>query len=149
MAAAQTSASPWRQAGAMVLVLSIAAAPVPAQTIDHRLETRAAAATAVTRPPSALGGRHGWLGDAIQAAARTHADGLTQNAAATTSTRAGSCAKRVVLFTLLGTGVSLGAAGILLASTGGSDDTGGILTRWALFGAAAGGAVGALICLAP
>ncbi len=133
----------------MVLMLSIASAPVQAQAIDGRLATSVASAAAVTRTRSVPEGDHGWLGDAIQQAARSHAGDLAQNRPATTSSRAGSCVKRLVLFTLLGTGMSLGAAAILLASTGGSDDTSGILTRWALLGAAAGGAVGAVTCLAP
>jgi hypothetical protein len=38
---------------------------------------------------------------------------------------------------------------VLLASTGGSDDTNGILTKWGVAGAASGAVVGAITCAAP
>jgi hypothetical protein len=87
------------------------------------------------------------LRSAIDIEARRHAAGLGQTSGG--SSRAGSCAKRLILFTLLGAGVSLVASGVLLASTGGSDDTNGILTRWGLTGAASGAVVGAITCAAP
>jgi hypothetical protein len=88
------------------------------------------------------------LRHAIDAEARRHAVDLGQTSRGGSS-RAGSCVKRVILFTLLGAGVSLAAAGVLLASTGGSDDTNGILTKWGVAGAASGAVVGAITCAAP
>jgi hypothetical protein len=89
-----------------------------------------------------------WLDAAIAKAAREHAGAMTRSSTAAVAS-GGQCAKRVILLTLAGAAVGLTTAGVLLASSGGSDDTSGILTRWTLVGTAAGLAVGALTCLAP
>jgi hypothetical protein len=52
-------------------------------------------------------------------------------------------ARNAAIGAAVGAGVGLGIAGILLAATGGSDDTTGILVRGLLAGAAVGGAAGA------
>jgi hypothetical protein len=74
---------------------------------------------------------------------------MTRASATAAVASGGQCAKRVVLLTIAGAAVGLTTAGVLLASTGGSDDTSGILTRWTVTGTAVGAAVGALTCLAP
>ena len=130
------------------MIIAIGAAPLHAQTLEPAPPTRDITAPVATVGQS-RGGDRAWLDQAIRTAARVHAGGLTQSPSAASSSGGGSCAKRIVLFTLLGTGVSVGAAGILLASTGGSDDTKGILTRWALLGVGVGSLVGAVTCLAP
>ena len=128
------------------MIIAIVATPIHAQTLESAPATRDTAAPLVTVGQS-RGGDRVWLDRAIRTAARVHEDGLTQTPSGASS-GGESCAKRIVLFTLLGTGVSVGAAGILLASTGGSDDTKGILTRWARLGVGVGSVVGALTCLA-
>jgi hypothetical protein len=84
----------------------------------------------------------------IDLEARRHAGALRQTASPSPS-RGRSCALRIGGFTALGAVAGLGAAAILLASTGGSDDTGGILTRWGGLGAAGGAVAGVVSCLAP
>ena len=135
----------------MVTILAIVTpvAPVHGQSINREPTRRHAGANAGLVAPAARGGEPTWLDQAIRTSARVQADGLTQTTPGASPSGHRSCAKRIVLFTLLGTGVSVGAAGILLASTGGSDDTNGILTRWALLGVGVGSVVGALTCLAP
>lgn len=86
---------------------------------------------------------------AIDIEARRHAAGLRQPASPPSSSRGRSCGLRIAGFTALGAVAGLGAAAILLASTGGSDDTNGILTRWGALGAAGGAVAGVVSCLAP
>jgi hypothetical protein len=140
----QRPTTAWRAVVTILAAASLAATPAWAQSgaaaTGGRLARSEAAIIARVLAPAPL--RH-----AIDAEARRHAAALGQTASG--SSRAGSCVKRVTLFTLLGTGVSLVAAGVLLASTGGSDDTNGILTKWGVAGALSGAAVGAITCAAP
>lgn len=110
-------------------------------------------------PPSAAGGGGGQaivaralspapLRQSIDVEASRQAGALRQSASSPRS-RGRSCALRVAGFTALGAVAGLGAAAILLASTGGSDDTNGILTRWGVLGAAGGAVAGVVSCLAP
>jgi hypothetical protein len=134
---------------AMAIGGAIAVTPVAAQrvaeTSAHPPQAHVATvAGRPTREPAAP-----FLAHAIRDAAREHAAGMIRSTSATAAASTGQCAKRVVLLTVAGAAVGLISAGVLLASTGGSDDTSGILTRWTLAGTAAGAGVGALICLAP
>jgi cytochrome c peroxidase len=136
--------NPWPQKG-KELATALTASPAWAQSsLAPASDGRGARAEAVLDRALAPAP----LQRAIDLEARRHAAELGQAASGRPS-RAGSCVKRVFLFTLLGTAVSLAAAGILLASTGGSDDTNGILTKWGVAGAASGAVVGALSCAAP
>jgi hypothetical protein len=135
----------WRTVVTVLVAATLAASPGWAQSGagltsgGHRASSEAIVARVLAPAP---------LRRAIDAEARRHAADLEQTSSGGSS-RAGSCVKRVILFTLLGAGVSLAAAGVLLASTGGSDDTNGILTKWGVAGAASGVVVGAITCAAP
>jgi hypothetical protein len=140
------AAANWRTVVTMFVAASLAVAPASAQpdapsasSSRDTPSTTATVARALAPAP---------LRQAIDTEARRHAAEMGQTARGGSS-RAGSCVKRVTLFTLLGAGVSLAAAGVLLASTGGSDDTNGILTKWGVAGAASGAVVGAITCAAP
>jgi hypothetical protein len=145
MTATTRAGRPWRRTVAAAVALVIAAGSASAQ-VAHQAPAGPPATDvwmgtrALARPAESP------LLDAGRAAARALAAERTQ---ASSAPRGGSCAKRVVVFALLGAGVALVSAGVLLAATGGSDDTNGILTRWGLAGTAAGAGVGALACLAP
>jgi hypothetical protein len=52
-------------------------------------------------------------------------------------------ARNALIGAAVGAGIGFGGTGLLLAATGGSDDTDGIFMRGILAGAAVGGAVGA------
>jgi hypothetical protein len=137
----------WRRALTAAVVVALAPGHASAQVL-HRTPAEGPAtdlgvvarAGAPPTPSPLLDAGRAAAGDQAALALRGQASGAR---------RSGSCAKRVVLFTLLGAGVGLAAAGVLLAATGGSDDTNAILTRWGLAGTAAGAAAGALTCLAP
>ena len=115
--------------------------PAPHLTSRPAAASRAAAPTAGPRRPMPMT-------EAIRIAAQRHSAGLTQAPTPPRRRTAAGCAGRIALFGALGAGTGLAAAGALLASTGGSDDTSGILTKFGLVGAGAGAMVGALLCAA-
>lgn len=151
----------WRKARPLVLaicmsvlMICLSAMPAAARAADPGsapgvtpgggVAARAAAPTppippALPMPPMPITG-------AIRSAAQQHSAGLTQAPTPPRRRTAAGCAGRIALFGALGAGTGLAAAGALLASTGGSDDTSGILTRSGLLGAGAGAMVGALLC---
>ena len=147
MAGAVTRAALAGRTVAAVLTLAIAVAPVHAQAADPDAATRDTTADAPLPPPPAIAAREGWLGEAIERAARAQAEALRQAAPATPPSRGASCAKKLTLFTLVGAGFGIGTAAVLLAATGGSDDTSGIVTRWAVLGAGLGALAGTVSCL--
>lgn len=130
-----------------MLTLAIAVAPMHAQAGDPGSATRDPTTVVPSRHPTAITARDGWLGNAIERAARAQADAMRQTAPATPPSRGASCAKKFTLFTLLGAGFGIGTAAVLLAATGGSDDTAGIVTRWAVIGVGLGALAGAVSCL--
>ena len=144
MANVVTQASLAGRTVAAVLTLALAVAPVHAQEGDPDAPTRDTTAVAPSRLPTTIAAGDGWLGDAIERAARAQAEAMSQ---ATPPKRGPSCAKKLTLFTLLGAGFGIGTAAILLAATGGSDDTSGIVTKWAVIGAGLGAVAGAVSCV--
>ena len=131
---------------ATLVALSTAATPTSAQvgTAPDRVVGRADGGRAMLGRAAAPAP----LQAAIAGEARRHAAALSQTPPPSSS-RGRSCGLRIAGFTALGAVAGLGAAAILLASTGGSDDTNGILTRWGTLGAAGGAVAGVVSCLAP
>ena len=144
-----TTIQPCKRKGpALVLAVCMSAMPVAAHAADPGfapgvtpgggVAARAAAPTPPTPPMP--------MTEAIRRAAQRHSAGLTQAPPPPRRRTAAGCAGRIALFGALGAGTGLAAAGALLASTGGSDDTSGILTRYGLLGAGAGAMLGAVLC---
>lgn len=135
----------WRRGFALALAVWMLPLPLAAQgahpgapadvAADHGVAARA---VAPARPMPVT--------EAIPLAARRHRAGLTQAPAPPRRKSAARCAGRIALFGALGAATGLAAAGALLAVTGGSDDTSGILTRYGVAGAAGGAVVGAILC---
>ena len=134
-----------RKGPALALAAWMSAMPVAAQaagpgSTPHVLPGPVTPATALSRPVR--------MTEAIRIAAERHSAGLTQAPSPPRRRTAAGCAGRIALFGALGGGTGLVAAAALLASTGGSDDTSGILTRYGLVGAGVGALVGAALCAA-
>jgi len=135
----------WRKSLAVALAIWMVARPVAAHAGDPGSAAGsppergvAARATGPHRPMP--------MTEAIRTAAERHSAELIQAPAPPRRRTAAGCVGRIALFGAIGGGAGLIAAGALLAATGGSDDTGGILSRFGLRGAVAGAAVGALLC---
>jgi len=126
-----------RKGPAVALAVWMSAMPVAAQAADATPGGVTARETAPRPLP---------MTEAIRIAAERHSAGLTQATTPPRRRTAAGCAGRIALFGALGAGTGPAAAAALLASTGGSDDTSGILTRYGLLGAGAGAVVGAVLC---
>ena len=132
-----------RKGPAVALAVWMSAMPVAAQAADPGSPPDATpgGVTARETAPRPLP-----MTEAIRIAAERHSAGLTQAPTPPRRRTAAGCAGRIALFGALGAGTGPAAAAALLASTGGSDDTSGILTRYGLLGAGAGAVVGAVLC---
>jgi len=147
MAGRVTRASPARQTVAAALTVALGVTPLHAQAANPAVRTRDPRPVAPSPRPTAIPVPDGWLADAIAKAAGAQAEALSQAAPAPAPSRGASCAKKLTLFTLLGAGFGVGTAAVLLAATGGSDDTSGIVTRWAVIGVGLGALAGTVSCL--
>ena len=136
-----------RPAPILVMAIWLAAMPLAAHAAGSGFAPRGTPGGRVTAratvPPGTMP-----LTEAIRTAARRHAAGLSQAPAAPRRRSAAGCLGRIALFGAIGAGAGVAAAALLLASTGGSDDTSGILTRFGLLGAGGGAVAGAVVCAA-
>lgn len=122
----------------------MSALPVAAQAVDSgsaSVTPGGGVGARATAPRGAMP-----MTEAIRIAADRHSAGLTQAPTPPRRRTAAGCVGRIALFGAIGAGTGLLAATALLAATGGSDDTSGILTRYGVLGAGAGAVAGALLC---